>query len=67
MLLMPRSTARTAEGARIPLNPVLRFWSRDIPEVERDAEEAWLKADVYAGHGAPAFWAVSACDRYKAS
>ena len=48
-------------------NPVLRFWSRDIPEVERDAEEAWLKADVYAGHGAPAFLAVSACDRYKAS
>ena len=48
-------------------NPVLRFWSRDIPEVERDAEEAWLKADVYVGHGAPAFLAVSACDRYKAS
>lgn len=46
-------------------DPVLRFWSKEIPESERDAEEAWLKSDVYTGHGAPAFHAVSACDRYR--
>ncbi|MBT0669252.1 DNA polymerase III subunit epsilon [Novosphingobium profundi] len=48
-------------------NAALRFWSREIPETERAAEEAWLKAEVYTGHGAPAFLPVSACERYKAA
>lgn len=48
-------------------NAPLRFWSREIPEAERAQEEAWLKTDVYAGHGAAAFLPVSACDRYTGS
>lgn len=46
-------------------NPVLRFWSKEIPEEERAGEEAWLKTEIYTGHGAAAFHPVSACDRYK--
>lgn len=48
-------------------NPVLRFWSKEIPECEAEPERAWLKTEVYTGHGEPAFTAVSAVDRYKGS
>lgn len=46
-------------------NAVLRCWSKEIPDSEREKEEAWLKADVYTGHGAPAFHLISARDRYR--
>lgn len=45
-------------------NAILRFWSKEIPEAERQDEEIWLKTEVYTGHGDAAFIAVSACDRY---
>lgn len=46
-------------------NAILRFWSKEIPETEREAEELWLKTEVYTGHGSPALHPVTACDRYK--
>lgn len=48
-------------------NAILRFWSKEIPETEREAEELWLKTEVYTGHGAPALMPVTACDRYKSA
>lgn len=48
-------------------NAILRFWSKEIRESDRVAEEAWLKAEVYIGHGEPAFIDVSACDRYSSA
>ncbi len=46
-------------------NAAMRFWSREIAEIDRTAEEEWLMADVYADHGQPAFIHVSACERYR--
>ncbi|GAM04229.1 exonuclease [Novosphingobium sp. MBES04] len=49
-------------------NAVLRFWSREIPEAERAEEEAWLRAEVYTtGRGSPAFFPVTANERYTPS
>ena len=48
-------------------NAILRFWSKEIPECERQDEQIWLKTEVYTGHGEAAFIAVSACDRYTGS
>lgn len=48
-------------------NAILRFWSREIPETERDNEELWLKTEVYTGYGAAAFIPISACERYKSA
>jgi len=46
-------------------NPAMRFWSKEIGEVDRAAEEEWLMSEVYVGYGSPAFAAVSACERYR--
>jgi DNA polymerase III subunit epsilon len=43
----------------------LRFWWKDIPECDREAEQFWLLSDVYAGFGEPAFLPVSADQRYR--
>ena len=49
-------------------NPVLRFWSKEIPEADRAGEATWLKSKVYHGHyGQPAFLSVDARQRYTAS
>lgn len=48
-------------------NPILRFWSREIREADRDAEFAWLSAEIYPTYGEPAFLPVTALDRYKRS
>ncbi|ANI79263.1 3'-5' exonuclease [Sphingobium sp. EP60837] len=43
----------------------LRFWWKEIPECDREAEQFWLLSDVYAGFGEPAFLPVSADQRYR--
>jgi DNA polymerase-3 subunit epsilon len=43
----------------------LRFWWKTIAESDKDSEQAWLLSDVYAGYGAPAFLAVTACERHR--
>ena len=48
-------------------NGIKRFWSKDIPEIERTSEDSWLKENVYSGKGEPLFILVSARDRYKNS
>ncbi len=48
-------------------NAVLRFWSREVAEEEREEEDAWLHREVYAGRGSPAFQALTACERYARS
>lgn len=52
-----------ARGYR--LNAPMRFWSKEIPEIDRAAEEEWLMSEVYTRYGEPAFAAVSACERYR--
>jgi len=54
-----------AKGYRWDSN--LRFWSKEIPHAEHDAERDWLKKEVYTGQGEAAFIPVSACDRYSRS
>lgn len=46
-------------------NPTLRFWSKEIPEADRDTEDGWLKSDVYRSYGAPAYHPITALERYK--
>ncbi|WP_334184015.1 3'-5' exonuclease [Novosphingobium sp.] len=46
-------------------NAAMRFWSKEIAEAEHEDEAAWLAAEVYTGHGSPAFFPVTANDRYK--
>jgi DNA polymerase-3 subunit epsilon len=43
----------------------LRFWWKSIAEGDKDSERVWLLSDVYAGYGAPAFIAVTACERHR--
>lgn len=46
-------------------DPAMRFWWKTIPEEDMDAERSWLLADIYTGHGEPAFHPQSACERYR--
>lgn len=46
-------------------NATMRFWSREIGEMEADEEKAWLLSAVYQGYGEPAFIPLTACDRYR--
>jgi len=39
----------------------MRFWWRSVGQDESDVERAWLRSDVYAGYGEPAFIPVTAC------
>jgi len=42
----------------------MRFWWREVPHAELEAEQAWLKTDVYTGWGEPAVHEVTWHSRY---
>lgn len=46
-------------------NGNFRFWSKEVPEVDHDAERDWLKKAVYTEYGEAAVFPVTACDRYR--
>ncbi|MBS7671763.1 3'-5' exonuclease [Croceicoccus gelatinilyticus] len=48
-------------------DPVMRYWSKDIPVADREDEEAWLTAEVYMGRGSAVFHPISNIERYASS
>lgn len=45
-------------------DPVFRFWWREISDLELEAEQVWLRSDVYVGSGEAAVHEVTWHQRY---
>jgi DNA polymerase-3 subunit epsilon len=43
---------------------VMKHWWREVPHAELEAEQAWLRSDVYTGWGEPALHEVTWHQRY---
>lgn len=46
-------------------NGNFRFWSKEIPEADHDAERDWLKKEIYTEYGEAAIFPVTANERYR--
>lgn len=45
-------------------DPVMKYWWRELAHAEIEAEQAWLKSDVYTGYGEAAFHEITWHQRY---